>query len=112
MQAFFIVIHTIVSVLLVSVILMQASRGGGLSGTFGSGMTSAIMGGRGAASFLSKLTSWLAIAFLGLAVIISLTSSPTSVDTDSLLRQEADSQVITPGADLSLPVIPKETGSD
>jgi preprotein translocase subunit SecG len=111
-QAFFIIIHTLVSILLIAVILMQASRGGGLSGTFGSGMTSAIMGGRGAASFLSKLTTWLAVAFLGLAVIISLTSSPTNIETDSILRQEADNQVVTPGADLSLPVIPEETGTE
>jgi preprotein translocase subunit SecG len=105
-QAFFISIHTIVSLLLIVVILMQASRGGGLSGTFGSTMTSAIMGGRGAASFLSKLTTWLAITFLGLAVIIGLISAPSIAETDSLLRQEAENQVVTPGADLSLPSLP------
>ncbi len=106
MQTFFISIHTIVSLLLVIVILMQASRGGGLSGTFGSTMTSAIMGGRGAASFLSKLTTWLAITFFGLAVIISLISAPSIAKTDSLLRQEAESKEVTPGADLSLPSLP------
>ena len=35
MIVFLIVFHTIVSVLLISVVLMQASQGGGLSGTFG-----------------------------------------------------------------------------
>ena len=55
MQTFLIIIHTIVSVLLVAVILMQASQGGGLSGTFGSSATSALLGGRGAGTFLSKL---------------------------------------------------------
>ena len=106
MLTFFISIHTIVRLLLVIVILMQASRGGGLSGTFGSTMTSAIMGGRSAASFLSKLTTWLAIAFFGLAVIISLISAPSIANTDSLLRKEAESKEVTPGADLSLPSLP------
>ena len=35
MIGFLIVVHTIVSILLVSLVLMQASQGGGLSGTFG-----------------------------------------------------------------------------
>jgi preprotein translocase subunit SecG len=102
-QAFLIIIHTIVSVLLVAVILMQASQGGGLSGTFGSTTTSALLGGRGAGTFLSKLTTYLAVIFLGLAVVISLISAPSAIELESILKQEAESQSITPGADLSLP---------
>ena len=112
MQAFLIVIHTIVSVLLVIVILMQASQGGGLSGTFGSTATSALLGGRGAGTFLSKLTTYLAVIFLGLAIVISLISSPTAVESESILKQEAENQSIIPGADLSLPTsVPIDDGS-
>ena len=112
MQTFLIIIHTIVSILLVVVILMQASQGGGLSGTFGSTATSALLGGRGAGTFLSKLTTYLAVIFLGLAVVISLISTPTSVGPESILKQEAESQSIIPGADLSLPTsVPMEDGS-
>ncbi len=103
MQTFLIIIHTIVSIVLVAVILMQASQGGGLSGTFGSTTTSALLGGRGAGTFLSKLTTYLAVIFLGLAIVISLISSPSSLETESILKQEAENQSITPGADLSLP---------
>ncbi|MBU0528867.1 preprotein translocase subunit SecG [bacterium] len=111
MQAFLIVIHTIVSVLLVVVILMQASQGGGLSGTFGSSATSALLGGRGAGTFLSKLTTYLAAIFLGLAVVISLVSAPSAVEPDSILKQEAENQIVTPGADLSLPTtVPIDNG--
>ena len=35
MIGFLIIVHTIVSILLISVVLMQASQGGGLSGNFG-----------------------------------------------------------------------------
>ncbi len=104
MQGFFIGIHTLVSILLIIVILMQASQGGGLSGTFGSTATSAIMGGRGAASFLSKLTAWLAGIFLVLAILISFFSTPSAVEPESLLKQESESQAVTPGQDLSLPM--------
>ena len=103
MQGFLIIIHTIISILLILTVLMQASQGGGLSGTFGSATTSAIMGGRGAASFLSKITTWLAGIFLSLAVVISLFSVSTQVDSESLLKQESENQPISPGADLSLP---------
>ena len=112
MQTFLIIIHTIVSVVLVAVILMQASQGGGLSGTFGSTTTSALLGGRGAGTFLSKLTTYLAVIFLGLAVAISLISLPSSVEPESILKQEAENQSITPGADLSLPTsVPIDDGS-
>jgi len=110
-QAFLIVLHTIISVLLIVVILMQASQGGGLSGTFGSSATSALLGGRGAGTFLSKLTTYLVI-FLGLAVVISLISSPSAVEPESILKQEAENQIVTPGADLSLPTtVPINDGS-
>ena len=106
MQGFLITIHAIVSLILIMIILMQASQGGGLSGTFGSGATSAIMGGRGAASFLNKLTTWCVVIFMVLAMLISFISTPSVTETESLLKKEADSRVITQGADLSLPTIP------
>jgi preprotein translocase subunit SecG len=102
-QAFLITIHTIVSVLLIIVILMQASQGGGLSGTFGSTTTSTLLGGRSAGTFLSKLTTYLAVIFLGLALVISMISAPSLTGPESILKQEAENQSITPGADLSLP---------
>ena len=111
MQGFLIVIHTIVSVTLVAVILMQASQGGGLSGTFGAATTSALLGGRGAGTFLSKITTYLAVVFLGLAVVISLISSPSTTETESILKQDAESQSITPGAGLSLPAVPLDESS-
>lgn len=104
MLGFLIFLHTVVSLLLVIVILMQASSGGGLSGTFGSTATSALFGGRGAATVLSKMTTWLAVAFMALAVVISILSSNGTKQPESLLKQEAGNQLITPGADLSIPV--------
>jgi|ETN07SMinimDraft_1059922.scaffolds.fasta_scaffold15894_2 preprotein translocase subunit SecG len=99
MVGFLITIHTLICILLVSVILMQASQGGGLSGTIGGGMSNAIFGGRGTATILSKMTVWFAIAFMLLALIIGLFSSPAEVQTESILKKEANERVL----DLSLP---------
>ena len=63
MTGFLIVIHTIVSLLLVAVVLMQASQGGGLSGTFGGNAASSVLGGQNAGNVLSKITTWLATIF-------------------------------------------------
>ena len=55
MIGFLITIHAIISVLLITVVLMQASQGGGLSGLSGTQTTNAIFGGRSAGNALSKI---------------------------------------------------------
>ena len=72
MIGFLIILHTVISILLITVILMQASQGGGLSGTFGGQAASSILGGQGAGNVLSRITTWLAVLFLSLAVVISM----------------------------------------
>jgi len=75
MLGFLITIHTIVSLFLVTSILMQASQGGGLAGSFGGQASNAILGSRGTASMLSKITTWLVVMFMALAILISLVGS-------------------------------------
>ena len=69
MTGFLIAIHTIVSLLLIAVVLMQASQGGGLSGTFGGNAASSVLGGQNAGNVLSRITTWLATLFLVLACL-------------------------------------------
>ncbi len=62
-----VVFHVIVCVALILVVLMQSSKGEGLAGTAlggGGSLSGAVFGGRGAASFLSKATTVLAIIFM------------------------------------------------
>lgn len=65
---FFTAIQAIVAVLLVTVILMQKSEGGGL-GTGGS--PAGLMSARGAADFMTRLTTILAIVFVTLSIILA-----------------------------------------
>lgn len=70
--------HTIVCILLVIVVLMQSAKGEGLAGAFGgggSGLTGAVFGGRGAASFLSKATTVLAVVFMVNCGVLAFMSS-------------------------------------
>ena len=99
MTGFLIIIHTIVSILLVSVVLMQASQGGGLSGTFGGQAASSVLGGQNAGNVLSRITTWLATLFLSLAVIISMLSGPTTNASSSIVKQAAEDRPVVPATD-------------
>ena len=98
MIGFLIVLHTIISILLISVVLMQASQGGGLSGTFGGQAASSVLGGQNAGNVLSKITTWLASMFLALAVVISMLG-PTSESTDSIVKDAANERPVLPVSD-------------
>ena len=102
MYGFLVFLHVLTCLLLVTVILMQASKGGGLAGTFG-GASTAMFGGRGAGSFLSKVTVGLAATFMVLAILISLVNIPTD-SGDSIVRKMAEDEVVSPAADLPVPL--------
>ena len=107
MYGILVFLHVITCLLLVTIILMQASKGGGLAGTFG-GASTAMFGGRGAGSFLSKVTVALAATFMVLAILISLVNVPTD-SGDSIVRKMAEEEVVSPAADLPVPLsLPKD----
>jgi len=67
-----------VCILLILMVLLQAGKGGGLSGAFGGlGTNQPFLGARGTVDFLSKLTIYLAIGFMSLALILSMTYAPS-----------------------------------
>ena len=103
MTGFLILLHTIISVLLISVILMQASQGGGLSGTFGGQAASSVLGGHSAGNILSKTTAWFGVIFLSLAILISLLSGPKSGTSTSVVKQAAEERPILPETETVLP---------
>ena len=102
MIVFLTVLHTIVSILLISVILMQASQGGGLSGSLGGQAASSILGGQSAGNVLSKVTTWLAVVFITLAIVISMVSGPTDTSSSSIVKQASENNSIQSNAE-SLP---------
>ncbi len=110
MYTFLITIHILISIFLVLSILMQSSKGGALSGTFGGSSGGALFGGRGGATFLSRVTTGLTIAFFTISLFISLLSIPKGT-TESIIKKEADRRV-APAADLPVPqgTMPQQAG--
>ena len=91
MFAIFIIIHGIICVALILVVLMQSSKGEGLAGAFGGGTFSgAVFGGRGAATFLSKATTVLAILFMvsciGLTFLSRVGTTSETVGSSAVQR--------------------------
>ncbi len=73
MSTVFIFLHSIICVLLVAVVLLQKSKGDGLSGAFGGGgALAASFGNRGAASLLSKATTVLAVLFMVTSFLLAI----------------------------------------
>src|SRR5688572_29435391 len=79
---FLTVVQALVAAALVGVILIQRSEGGGLGV---GGNPSGLMSARGAANFLTRMTTFLAIAFVALSIALAAlavdVSSGTQIDT-------------------------------
>jgi len=88
------VIQALLAAALVGVVLMQRSEGGGLG--IG-GNPSGALGARGAADFLSRSTRWLAIAFVGMSILLAIVAVGEARvgDVDTTL----DRNVVAPAAD-------------
>ena len=96
--------------LLMLVILLQDSKGQGLAGAFGGGggFSTSMLGGRGAATFLSKATQYLGTGFLILSILMSLVGPGSRADAGSVVMdatQQGQQQIPQTG----LPLLPGAT---
>jgi preprotein translocase subunit SecG len=82
-------VHIAVCICLMISILLQSGKGGGLAGTFGAGSSQTLFGGRGAATFLSRSTTILAVVFFVTSLTLGLQASRSSGGRRSLIQEEA-----------------------
>jgi len=71
----------------------------------GGGGMGSVFGGRGAASFLSKVTMWLGIGFAVTSITIALLTLGTSSGQRSLVQQAAEEETVSSPAAM-LPTVP------
>lgn len=94
-------IHIILCVVLVLVILLQAGKGAEIGAVFG-GSSQTVFGGRGAATFLSKVTTVCAIGFMVTSLSLVYLSSHES--SRSLMQQGGQkTDVVVPAAPTAAP---------
>jgi preprotein translocase subunit SecG len=78
MESLLITIHYFICAFLIIVILLQAGKGADIGAVFGGG-SQTVFGSRGPATFLSKLTAVVAVAFLVTSIWLAHISKNRSV---------------------------------
>ena len=80
-------LHVLVCFVLIIVIMLQSGSAADLAGAFGGAGSQTAFGPRGAATFLSRATTWCAIVFMMTSLALSVKRTPTEISTGSILEQ-------------------------
>jgi len=102
------VIHVLFSLALIIAVLLQSSKGEGLAGAFGGGgLSGAVFGGRGAATFLSKATTVLAVGFMvtssSLLILLGVGTGGGAAKTEVIQNLQEGSQDLLPPPETTIP---------
>jgi len=104
------IFHVLVAIALVALILVQRGAGATAGAAFGSGASGTVFGSRGAGNFLTRTTSWLAIAFFAISLAMAVIAARVITapqDTDlGVMGNTAQTEAS------DSPAIPVESGSD
>jgi preprotein translocase subunit SecG len=69
------IVHILVCFFIIIVVLLQSGKSGDISAAFGGQGSQTAFGPRGAASALSKATTWSAVAFMVTSITLSVYAS-------------------------------------
>jgi preprotein translocase subunit SecG len=107
MSALLIVLHVAVCIALIIVVLLQAGKGAEIGASFGSGASNTVFGATGGKSFMSRMTTAIAIIFMLTSLTLayfygqpgSSTIMPASVGTPSEAVQPPLEAPVTPATE-------------
>lgn len=77
-----VVIYLIVAVCLIGLVLIQQGKGADMGASFGAGSSATIFGSSGSGNFLTKATTWLAIAFFAISLVLGNLTANRVKSTD------------------------------
>lgn len=109
MYTVFLIVLVLVAVAMMTAILLQAGTGGGLAAMGGGASTDSFLGGRQAATILTKSTWWLGGIFLALSLLLAGMSTRTSVPRSVLDSEPVAPVPIVPPTQLPLNVEPEQS---
>jgi preprotein translocase subunit SecG len=81
-------LHVIICALLIAVIMLQSGEAADLAGAFGGAGSQTAFGPRGAATFLSKATTWCAIMFMLTSMALTMHQNSSAVAAGSSVLQQ------------------------
>jgi len=81
-------LHVVICGLLIIVIMLQSGEAADLAGAFGGAGSQTAFGPRGAATFLSKATTWCAIMFMLTSMALTMHQNTTAASFGSSVLQQ------------------------
>ncbi len=109
------------AIALAVLVLIQQGKGADVGAAFGSGGANTVFGSAGSASFLTKVTAWLAIGFFVVSFALAYTAKeraaglmhqglPQSVIEEPAPESDQSPQTVAP--DMPLPDVPADETGD
>jgi preprotein translocase subunit SecG len=104
-------LHVVICGLLIIVIMLQSGEAADLAGAFGGAGSQTAFGPRGAATFLSKATTWCAIMFMMTSMAMTMHQNTVAASTGSSVlqqfskpsKQSLPAAPVTPGPAVPVP---------
>ncbi|NQZ81280.1 MAG: preprotein translocase subunit SecG [Colwellia sp.] len=109
-----IVVYLIVALCLIGLVLIQQGKGADMGASFGAGSSATIFGSSGSGNFLTKATTWLAIAFFAISLVLGNLTANRIKSTDEWNNLDSATENSIP-ADSAIPsesAEPKAANSD
>lgn len=75
LESILLVVYVLLAFALIGLILIQHGKGADAGAAFGSGASGTVFGSAGSGSFLTKLTTWLAVVFFALCIGLAYLSA-------------------------------------
>src|SRR5271165_3334198 len=86
--AVLVALHILICLVLIAVILLQSGEAADLAGAFGGSGSQTAFGPRGAATFLSRATTWCAVMFMFTSMVLTVhVRTTTAAGGHSVLQQ-------------------------
>jgi len=96
------ILFVLVAIAMIALILMQRGAGASAGSGFGGGASATVFGARGSASFLTKATKWLAIAFFSITLFMAWyathRATAPQANTDLGVMSQVPAAPVSPGA--------------
>jgi preprotein translocase subunit SecG len=105
------IVHIVVCFFLIAVVLLQSGKSGDIAAAFGGMGSQTAFGPRGAATALSRATTWSAIIFMVTSITLSIFAVRRSGGSSVLqgIKPQTKSQPATPATPAPTPAAPQQS---
>lgn len=86
-------VHVVAAIFLIAVVLVQTGKGADIGAVFGGGSSETVFGSSGAGTFLTKLTTGIAILFMATSLVMTY---GLARQTSQSLFDDAPAPSVTP----------------